>query len=137
MARRKGNSRRRGDVKLGERVATARGDKGWTQEELAKRIGRSGGYVGQIEAALNYPGIATLRALAAVLGERVDYLTDGSVEVPGPVEQKVIRLTRILGLELVDFLLEAGPEGAKALVTRAELNRYRAQKRRKKAPKRR
>ncbi|MCW3159405.1 helix-turn-helix domain-containing protein [Micropruina sonneratiae] len=53
---------------LGEAVRTARADRGWSVEQLARESGLSVGIVSQIERGRGNPSLTTMRSLAEGLG---------------------------------------------------------------------
>ncbi|WP_136194332.1 helix-turn-helix domain-containing protein [Actinomyces procaprae] len=59
---------------VGRNIAGLRLSRGMTQEQLAKRMGVTPQAVSKWENDLNYPDVATLPALAALLGTSVDAL---------------------------------------------------------------
>ena len=62
---------------LGLRIAILRVDKGWSQAELAKRIGVSASAVGMYEQGRREPSLALLVCLAQALDVTTDYLLTG------------------------------------------------------------
>ena len=62
---------------LGLRIALLRIDKGWSQAELAKRIGVSPSAVGMYEQGRREPSLALLICLARELCVTTDYLLTG------------------------------------------------------------
>ena len=62
---------------LGLRIALLRVEKGWSQAELAKRIGVSTSAVGMYEQSRREPSLALLVCLAQTLGVTTDYLLTG------------------------------------------------------------
>ena len=65
------------DSMLGLRIALLRVDKGWSQAELAKRIGVSTSAVGMYEQGRREPSIALVVCLAQALDVTTDYLLTG------------------------------------------------------------
>lgn len=59
---------------LSKKIQKLRKDQGWTQEELAEKIGVSSQAVSKWETDMSSPDISLLRDLAALLGVTVDYL---------------------------------------------------------------
>lgn len=51
---------------LGTMIQTKRKELGLSQEKLAEKIGKTAGYVGQIERGISYPSYSTLLQLVAV-----------------------------------------------------------------------
>ena len=101
---------------LSEKIAGLRRREGWSQEELAERLGVSRQSVSKWESGAAQPDVERVLALSDVFGVSTDYLLrDGveetGVELPAP---EVIRASRTE---------EKGPAGLR-LVTMAEVSRY-------------
>lgn len=62
---------------LGLRIALLRVEKGWSQAELAKRIGVSASAVGMYEQGRREPSLMILVHLARELDVTTDYLLTG------------------------------------------------------------
>lgn len=62
---------------LGMRIALLRAEKGWSQAELARRIGVSTSAVGMYEQGRREPSLDLLVRLAQELGVTTDYLLTG------------------------------------------------------------
>lgn len=62
---------------LGLRIALLRVEKGWSQAELARRIGVSPSAVGMYEQGRREPSLALLVCLAQALDVTTDYLLTG------------------------------------------------------------
>lgn len=62
---------------LGMRIAILRISKGWSQAELARRIGVSASAVGMYEQGRREPSLGLLVRLAQELGAAIDYLLTG------------------------------------------------------------
>lgn len=63
---------------LGHRIAALRRDAGWSQAELAHRLGVSASAVGMYEQGRREPAADMLVRLGEVFGVTVDYLLTGS-----------------------------------------------------------
>lgn len=61
---------------IGEKVARARNERGWSLAQLAQRAGVSPGAVHKIEKSGMTPTIASLMKVAAALGKSVSYFVD-------------------------------------------------------------
>lgn len=59
---------------FGRRLQTLRREQGWSQPDLAQKIGTSGAVVGRYERGEITPSIEVARKLAEALGVTVDYL---------------------------------------------------------------
>ena len=65
---------------LGIRIAILRISKGWSQAELARRIGVSASAVGMYEQGRREPSLGLLVRLAQELGVTTDYLLMGEAQ---------------------------------------------------------
>ena len=70
---------------LGIRIAILRITKGWSQAELARRIGVSTSAVGMYEQGRREPSLDLLVRLAQVLGVTTDYLLMGETPDSDPL----------------------------------------------------
>ena len=115
---------------LGERVADARRRKGWTQGELAARVGLTQTSVSRIETGVRAVSSLELAELAEVLGVSVlDLLRGGQRPMlaiaarlghfhdPGAVDRALRRAEALIRLdELLDSVLGPSPPEAEAAV---------------------
>lgn len=62
---------------IGKRIAARRKEKGYTQEEIAERLGITAQAVSKWENDTSCPDISLLPALAEMLGTTVDALLSG------------------------------------------------------------
>lgn len=69
---------------LGIRIAILRISKGWSQAELARRIGVSASTVGMYEQGRREPSLGLLVRLAKELGATTDYLLMGETPDADP-----------------------------------------------------
>jgi len=70
---------------LGQRIKQLRKDKGWTQKELANRIGTSPAQLNKYEAGQNTPPLDKLVLFAEVLSTSADYLITGNLSENMPI----------------------------------------------------
>ena len=63
---------------MGQRIATARHERGLTQPELAERMGISKGAVAHWERDFRLPGLPHMVSLADILGRSIDWLCNGA-----------------------------------------------------------
>ena len=70
---------------LGIRIAILRISKGWSQAELARRIGVSTSAVGMYEQGRREPSLGLLVRLAQELGVTTDYLLTGEPPASDPL----------------------------------------------------
>ena len=119
------------ETTVGNRIAELRRQRGFTQEELAERLGLSSQAVSKWENDLSYPDILLLPELAKLLGTSVDALLTGEtppetrivpVEARKPVEDMLLKMRIVsangdkvrvnLPLMLLKLALEMDPNGA-------------------------
>lgn len=62
---------------FGKRILALRKEQGWSQPQLAKKLGTSGAIIGRYERAEMTPSIEVATKLADVFGVTVDYLVGG------------------------------------------------------------
>lgn len=67
---------------LGPRIAALRRNTGWSQAELAAKLGVSPSTVGMYEQGRREPPVESLVALAELFGVTTDYLLTGKVQSP-------------------------------------------------------
>ena len=91
---------------LGRRVAALRAGLGWTQQELADRLGVSRVAVSHIEANLRDPGERTVTLLAGLFKMEPWQLVEGTSYPPAKVERLPVVACRYTEVELQLRLLE-------------------------------
>ena len=96
---------------LGRRVATRRGDRGWTQAELAARAAISRVALSHIEAGMSIPGERTVVLLAGLLHMEPHELVDGTAYPMAKAERLPATAPRYTELEHQLALLEASTSG--------------------------
>ena len=72
---------------LGARIAMLRREAGFSQAELAKRLGISASAVGMYELGHREPAVDILVALAQTFGVSTDYLLTGKPASPGEMQR--------------------------------------------------
>ena len=101
---------------LSEKIAGLRRREGWSQEELAERLGVSRQSVSKWESGAAQPDVERVLALSDVFGVSTDYLLRDDVE-EAKAEHLIPEVTRPTPAE------EKGPAGLR-LVTMGEVSRY-------------
>ncbi len=78
-------------IDLGRRVRKQRIALGWTQEELAEKVGMSTSFIGHVERGSRKASLETLIAIANAMEISTDYLLAGSLNGGslGPVPQNL------------------------------------------------
>ena len=75
---------------LGIRMALLRIAKGWSQAELAKRIGVSASAVGMYEQGRREPSLGLVVQLSQEFGVTTDYLLMGEPQNAAPIEMSEV-----------------------------------------------
>jgi transcriptional regulator with XRE-family HTH domain len=100
---------------LGRRIATLRGGLGWTQQELADRLGVSRVAVSHIEANLRHPGERTVTLLAGLFKMEPWQLVEGTSYPPAKVERLPLVACRYTEVELQLRVLEEDRSAGRSL----------------------
>ena len=66
------------NMAIGDRVLALRKEYGWSQQQLAKKIGTSGPVIGRYERSEMMPSVEVAKKLANTFGVTLDYLVDDS-----------------------------------------------------------
>lgn len=61
---------------IGDKIQTLRKQQGWSQQQLAKKIGTSGPIVGRYERGEMTPSVEVTKKLADTFGVTLDFLVD-------------------------------------------------------------
>src|SRR4051794_12998573 len=91
---------------LGRRIASLRTSLGWTQQDLADRVGVSRVAVSHIEAGLRDPGERTVALLAGIFKVEPWDLVAGTSYSPAKAERLPVVVCRYTEVELQLRLLE-------------------------------
>jgi transcriptional regulator with XRE-family HTH domain len=92
---------------LGRRIAALRSQLGWTQQELADRLGVSRAAVSHLEAGLNVPGERTVTILAGLFKREPHELVAGTSYPTAKAERLPVVACRYTEVELQLGLLAA------------------------------
>ena len=65
-------------VEIGDRIIELRKKQGWSQSELARRVGASREAIGKYERNEAQPAVDTAKKIADIFGVTLDYLVDAS-----------------------------------------------------------
>jgi transcriptional regulator with XRE-family HTH domain len=94
---------------VGERIATARKAKGWTQQDLADRLGVTFQAVSKWETGASMPDVGLLVTIAAELNMSTDALLTGNgLEAGQPAAEPPTRWGRITGTITKDIYGDTG-----------------------------
>ena len=95
--------------KVGQRVAVARRDRGWTQEQLAEAVGIEPVTLSRWETGDRALSLSTLHAISEALGVGLGDLLDVARDIPAsehaPDETELLRLYRGLPSGQKDIVL--------------------------------
>jgi transcriptional regulator with XRE-family HTH domain len=92
---------------LGRRIADLRGKLGWTQQDLADRLGVSRVAVSHLEAGMSQPGERTVALLAGVFKLEPHELVAGTAYPPGKADRLPVVVARYTEVEHQLLLLDA------------------------------
>jgi transcriptional regulator with XRE-family HTH domain len=92
--------------KLGRRIADLRSKLGWTQQELADRVGISRVALSHVEAGMSDPGERTVTLLAGVFKVEPHELVAGTTYPPAKADRLPLVAARHTEVELQLALLE-------------------------------
>ena len=92
--------------KLGRRIADLRSKLGWTQQELADRVGISRVALSHVEAGMSDPGERTVTLLAGVFKLEPHELVAGTTYPPAKADRLPLVAARHTEVELQLALLE-------------------------------
>jgi transcriptional regulator with XRE-family HTH domain len=82
------------------RIEELRTSKGWSQAELAKKLGTSAPVVGRYERAVTAPSIEVSRKIADALEVTLDFMTDPVAQQDNVKDQEMLaRLNRLASLQ--------------------------------------
>src|SRR5688572_7161087 len=101
---------------LGRRIADLRAKLGWTQQELAERVGISRVAVSHLEAGMSDPGERTVTLLAGVFKVEPHELVTGTTYPPAKSERLPVVAARYTEVELQLALLDLDLQRGTAVV---------------------
>jgi transcriptional regulator with XRE-family HTH domain len=83
-------------MRFGDKVLMIRKQKGWSQQELAEKLGTSGPIVGRYERNEIKPSIEVAKKIADSLDVSIDYLVDENDQLTELKDKKMLdRLSQI------------------------------------------
>lgn len=85
---------------IGDKIQTLRKQHGWSQQQLAKKIGTSGPIVGRYERGEMTPSVEVAKKLAETFEVTLDYLVDDTGNAAN-IKDKAM-LQRMLEIEALD-----------------------------------
>jgi transcriptional regulator with XRE-family HTH domain len=100
---------------IGNEIRSLRKRRGLTILDLAQRIGKSTGYVSQVERSVSAPSVADLQKVAAALGVQMAWFFDRGEAGPAEELEFIVRAGRRrklnFGLGVTDYLLSPSLSG--------------------------
>ena len=85
---------------IGDRVLALRKEHGWSQQQLAKKVGTSGPIIGRYERSEMMPSVEVAKKLANTFGVTLDYLVDDAGRMTD-IKDKAM-LQRMIDIEALD-----------------------------------
>lgn len=85
---------------IGDKIQGLRKKQGWSQTQLAKKIGTSGPIIGRYERGEMTPSVEVAKKLADTFGVTLDYLVDDTGRA-AEIKDKAM-LQRIMDIEALD-----------------------------------
>lgn len=85
---------------IGDKILNLRKEKGWSQQELAKKVGTSGPIIGRYERGEMTPSVEVAKKLADTFNVTLDYLVDTTGHVV-EIKDKAM-LNRLLEIEQLE-----------------------------------
>jgi transcriptional regulator with XRE-family HTH domain len=85
---------------IGDKILRLRKEKGWSQQQLAKKIGTSGPIVGRYERDEMVPSVEVAKKLADAFNTTMDYLVDDTGQT-AEIKDRTI-LERLMAIERLD-----------------------------------
>lgn len=85
---------------IGDKILNLRKSNGWSQQELAKKIGTSGPIIGRYERGEMIPSVEVAKKIADAFNVTMDYLTDDTGNV-SEIKDRAI-LDRLLEIEKLE-----------------------------------
>jgi transcriptional regulator with XRE-family HTH domain len=85
---------------IGDKIQTLRKQQGWSQQQLAKKIGTSGPIIGRYERGEMTPSVEVAKKLADTFDVTLDYLVDDTGKAT-EIKDKAM-LQRIMDIQALD-----------------------------------
>ena len=85
---------------IGDKILALRKQQGWSQQQLAKKVGTSGPIIGRYERGEMVPSVEVAKKLANIFTVTLDYLVDDTGKAAG-VKDKAM-LQRIIEIEALE-----------------------------------
>lgn len=85
---------------IGDKILKLRKNKGWSQQELAKKVSTSGPIIGRYERGEMTPSVDVAKNLAETFNVTLDYLVDATGSIT-EIKDKAM-LNRLLEIEKLD-----------------------------------
>jgi len=85
---------------IGDKIQTLRKQQGWSQQQLAKKIGTSGPIIGRYERGEMTPSVEVAKKLADTFDVTLDYLVDDTGKA-AEIKDKAM-LQRIMDIQALD-----------------------------------
>ncbi len=85
---------------IGDKILALRKQHGWSQQQLAKKIGTSGPIVGRYERSEMVPSVEVAKKLADIFEVTLDYLVDDTGKTADIKDRAMLK--RLMDIEALD-----------------------------------
>lgn len=89
-------------MNMGDKIIRLRKENGWSQQELAKKVGTSGAIIGRYERGEMAPSVEVAKKIADAFNATLDYLVDDSKQAEIKDKAMINRLAEIEQLDQED-----------------------------------
>ncbi len=85
---------------IGDKILALRKDRGWSQQQLAKKIGTSGPIIGRYERGEMVPSVEVAKKLGDTFAVTLDFLVDDTGQAAEIKDKNMLK--RLMELEALD-----------------------------------
>jgi transcriptional regulator with XRE-family HTH domain len=87
-------------MNIGDKILKLRKEHGWSQQDVAKKIGTSGPIIGRYERGEMVPSVEVAKKLADAFAITMDYLVDATGKITEVKDQAMLK--RLVEIEQLD-----------------------------------
>jgi transcriptional regulator with XRE-family HTH domain len=85
---------------IGDKILALRKDRGWSQQQLAKKIGTSGPIIGRYERGERVPSVEVAKKLGDTFNVTLDFLVDDTGQAAEIKDKNMLK--RLMELQVLD-----------------------------------